>query len=405
MLFLPDYYGFDINDSLPILSINRIMYFIFYIYVIFNHRRAIDIHNIKLNTIPRFYYYLGGYFIFRCFTNLYYVTSYNQAVKTLFLIIFQQLFLLIAIYFLAPTKDELHRLIKIVIYTAAFLFLLGIFESYSSVRITDELYTVSRDFINEHYVRFGLLRATTTFYMPVMYGNMCVLMFPIIMYMYNIERQKKYLAFTVLCILAIIHSGSRADIIFIFPIVVIYSLTIIRNSKRRLLFCKNTVIVIVSLLLLITLPSLLNTHYRYFYVGTAKSVLNEFGCNYDLDVGAPETVTGFDEKAIKGNSSGSMSRLTQFTGMKYVAKINPIFGLGSGAQMRGDVQYLWNGKWKAIPTYDVGYVAVFCDEGIIGIIAFILLALALLYNYRTIIMYSSAKSFILIPITYSLSKW
>ncbi|CBK75185.1 hypothetical protein CIY_25740 [Butyrivibrio fibrisolvens 16/4] len=124
MLFLPDYYGFDINDSLPILSINRIMYFIFYIYVIFNHRRAIDIHNIKLNTIPRFYYYLGGYFIFRCFTNLYYVTSYNQAVKTLFLIIFQQLFLLIAIYFLAPTKDELHRLIKIVIYTAAFLFYL-----------------------------------------------------------------------------------------------------------------------------------------------------------------------------------------------------------------------------------------------------------------------------------------
>ena len=373
MLFLPEYYGIEFNSSLPLLTVTRMMFIVFYVYAFINKRRTFVINKDNLRSISLPYKLLIGYFALRIISNLYYVTTYGQAVKTIFLLIFEQAFLLIAIYMLAPTKEELFTLLKMVIYTAAAFYIIGILESLTYIRIFDSLNIVSRNMLNQYFIRLGLLRATTTFGMPINYGNMCLFTLPFIMFLYEETRQKRYLFIAFLNILAMIHSGSRADFIFYVFILAIYFIFVTIGKKRKLLCLKNYFCVAILLALTTLSLSIYSTNYQYFYVGTVKSVLNEVGFEFDLSEGAPEGTEGFGEN----NNYGSGSRIAQFSGMKYTLKTSPIFGLGSKAQTRGDVQYFSRGHWHPSKTYDVGYVEIFCDEGIIGFTGYLFMILAL----------------------------
>ncbi len=368
MLFLPDYYGIDISESLPIISATRIMFVVLYVYAVINRKRNLHLKEIDLKRIPREYFFLAGYFIFRITTNLYYVTTYGQSVKTILAIVFEQLFLLLAFYLLKPTKSDIDKMIKAIVAAAVVLFVVGIFESFSGIRIFESLIIVSREMLNIKVTRLGLVRATTTMNMPGFYGNMCVLVLPLIFYLYEETKRPLYLMASALDVLATIHSGARADMFFMVAVTVVYLLFVLKSSKRRIVFCKNAIIVIGILLIYIIGASAVSDNLRYFYVGNGKAVLNEVGFNFDLSEGAPE-----DSGGIGGNPNGTASRTRQLTGMYYVATINPIFGMGSGAQMRGDVQYYWrysNGRdaWSICYAYDLGIVEIFCDEGLIGLL-------------------------------------
>lgn len=373
MLFLPDYYGIEISSTFPLITVSRIMCVIFYIYAFINRRRNIDLKQIDLKTLPWMFYCIVGYFALRIISNLYYVSVYGQAVKTIFLIIFEQLFLLVAIFVLAPTKEEIQTLIKTIVWTATSLFSIGILESLTYFCPFDALYTVSRFVLNEKQVRLGLLRSTTTMGLPVFYGNMCILVLPLILYLYEISNQKKYLISMWLCILAIIHSGSRADAIFLFIILAVFVIYVLAEKHRRVEFCKRLVAVMFSVFVFASVLSIANPYCRYFYTGSVKSVLNEVGFNFDLDEGAPDENVGFGK-----NLSGSTSRIQQFTGLLYTARVNPIFGLGSGAQTRREIQYFTKGEWRRWHTYDLGIVEIFGDEGILGLTGVILMLLVLI---------------------------
>ncbi len=378
MLFLPDYYGIDLSESLPILSVTRIMFVVFYVYAVINRKRNLHIKEIDLKRIPKVYLFLAGYFLFRITSNLYYVTTYGQSVKTILKIVFEQLFLLLAFYLLKPTKSEIDKMIKAIVGAAAVLFVVGVFESVSGIRIFDSLYTVSRSVGNLTATRLGLLRATTTMIMPGFFGNMCVMVLPLIFYLYEETKNFAYVLVAALDVLATIHSGARSDMIFILVITVVYLLFVIKSSKRRLVFCRTMLIVTGVLLIYIIGVSAVSDDLRYYYVGNGKAVLNEFGFEFNLDEGAPKGSGGYG-----GNLNGTVSRTRQLTGMYYVAGINPIFGLGSGAQIRGDVLYYWpyskGDLWSAVNTYDMGIVEIFCDEGLIG-----LLGICFLFIYMII---------------------
>lgn len=375
MLFLPDYYGIEISSSLPLITASRIMYVIFYIYAFINRRRNIDIRHFDLKSISMPFYCLIGYFVLRIISNLYYVSVYGQATKTIFIIIFEQLFLFIAIYVLGLTKDEIQTLIKTIVWAATTLFVLGIFESLTSVRIFDALYTVSKDVLNVKFTRLGLLRATTTMGLPGFYGNMSILVLPLILYLYEMSGQRRYLISMGLCTLAIIHSGSRADAIFLFVVLAVYVIYVLAEKCKRVEFCKEFAVVILSVFVFASILSIANPYYKYFYTGSVKSVLNEVGFDFDLDEGAPDESVGFGK-----NLSGSTSRTQQFTGLLYTARVNPIFGLGSGAQTREEIQYFTKGQWRRWDTYDLGIVEIFGDEGILGLIGVTLLLLALIIS-------------------------
>lgn len=373
MLFLPDYYGVEIGSSLPLITVSRIMYVIFYIYAFINRRRNIDIRRIDLKALPKPLYCIIGYFALRIISNFYYVSVYGQAIKTIFLIIFEQLFLLAAIFVLVPTKEEIQTLIKTIVWTSTVLFGLGTLESLTNARVFDALYTVSRYMLNEKYTRLGLLRATTTMGLPGFYGNMCILVLPLILYLYEMSRKRKYFISMGLCILATIHSGSRADAIFLFMILAVFVIYVLNKKSRRVEFCRQFAVVLLSVFVFASVLSIANPYYRYFYTGSVKSVLNEIGFDFDLDEGAPDENVGFGR-----NLSGSTSRIKQFTGILYTAQVNPIFGLGSGAQTREEIQYFSKGEWRRWDSYDLGIVEIFGDEGILGLTGVILMLLVLI---------------------------
>ena len=104
MLFLPSYYGIAPSETAPLFTAVRSMYVIFYIYVFINRKRNFELKSIFRNLHGETYF-LAGYFVLRIVSNLYYVTTYGQAIKTILEIIFEQLLLLIAFYFLDPTKE------------------------------------------------------------------------------------------------------------------------------------------------------------------------------------------------------------------------------------------------------------------------------------------------------------
>ncbi len=377
VLFLPDYYGFEISEALPLITVARLMFLVFFIYAFINRRRNLSLRAIKIKDLPKEYLLLGGYFVLRIVSNLYYVTTHGQAAKTIMSILFEQLLLLVAMYMLAPTRDEIMNVMRAIVVGATVLFIAGIFESFTSIRIADALFTIKRFALNERYFRLGLLRSTTSLGLPGFYGNMCLYMLPIVFYLYEVTRSKKYLIVIFLDILAMIHSGCRADILFLIPIFAIYIIYILKGRERRILFFKNAVIVVMAWFVFMGSLSIYSPNYKYYYIGSGKSVLNEIGFDFDLNEGAPSGIDGFGS-----NKDGSHSRTVQFSGMRYTAGINPFFGLGSGAQMRKEVNYFWSDHWAPANTYDLGIVEIFCDEGIIGTLGLSLIIIFMIVSSR-----------------------
>ena len=370
MLFLPEYYGVDFGENFPILTVTRMMFIIFYIYAFVNRRRDFVLTGLQIKSIPKEYLLLGGYFVFRIISNLRYVLTYGAATKTIFLIIFEQLFFLIAFYMLAPTKAEIDKLLLVLVRVATVFFVIGIFESVTSIRPFDSLYTVTREVMNQHYVRLGLLRATTTFGMPGLYANMCVLMLPIIIYVYNIYHKKRYLVSVWLCILALIHTGSRADYFYLPIILAVYVLFLIKDKNRLIPFLKHTAIIAITLFLFIGSNCAGNPYFRYFYVGTGKSILNEVGFDFDLNDGAPKGIDGYgaNDKATGSIQGGTGSRKVQLTSIGYTLQQSPLFGLGAGALERKELKCYIAGEWWPYPAIDVGIVEAVTYEGILGLI-------------------------------------
>ncbi|SEL73038.1 O-antigen ligase like membrane protein [Butyrivibrio sp. ob235] len=402
MLFLPSFYGIDFSKSFPVLTVTRLMYIAFFIYAYQNRKKNISLKNIQFNNLPLEFIFLACYFILRIITNICYIFTYSQSIKSIFLIIFEQAFLLIAIYILSPSKDELVSLTKVITWVGGFLFFIGIWESYTSIRPFDNLYTISRYMPNDHYIRFGLLRSTTTMGLPGLFGNMCLFLLPLILYLYNLEHTKKYLGLLLLDAIAIIHSGSRSDIIFFLIINFIYGLFALHKKHHAISYIKHVIILCTSLVVFLLITSKAFPKLDYYYKATLKSNLNVLGIDIELnmDNNVPINDNG-------GNKNAVSSRTYQFSGIRYAMKKNPLFGLGNGALQNGDVYYYSYDAWRVSYTYDVGLVEILISEGIIGLIAHIALYLFLAIRIFKFIPIHKLDSthfclFILPPFTYLL---
>lgn len=87
MLFLPGYYGIELSESLPLITMTRIMFVVFYIYTFINKRRTFKTSGHSYKSLPKAYYLLLGYFVLRIASNLYYITTYGQAIKKQFFLL------------------------------------------------------------------------------------------------------------------------------------------------------------------------------------------------------------------------------------------------------------------------------------------------------------------------------
>ena len=95
MLFLPDYYGYEVSPALPLLTVKRMLFIVLYIYVFSVYRKNISLLLTKKNITPPVIL-ISLSFFFRIASNLYYITTYGQATKTIFFIVFEHILLLVA---------------------------------------------------------------------------------------------------------------------------------------------------------------------------------------------------------------------------------------------------------------------------------------------------------------------
>lgn len=415
LLLLPEYYGFELSESLPLITAKRIMYVILYVYVFINYRQNMNWNLLKptnwkqaiMKKHSMTFYCLGTYFLFRIISNLSYISSYSTAIKTIFELVFEQLLLCIAVYTMKLSQKEIISLIRTIVYSSSIVFVCGILESFTGYRITDSLYTVNRYLLNEHFPRLGLLRSTFTFGIPSYFGNYCLLLIPLILMMYYLTKEKKFIFILGLDFFAILHSGCRSDMFFAAAIIFFSIILLIPNKEAIKHLIGKYVIIALSLILVIVVFSFSSPRLNYYYTGTVKSLLNEAGFHFDLNKDAPEGVEGYGGNG-KLDKSGTYSRTFQFSGINYALSKNPLFGLGSGAQNRGDVYYYYLGHWLQINTYDVGYVEIFVDEGIIGFLGYIILLMYLMIkNLQLYVMNRKNKQtpfyfLFLLPISYLL---
>ncbi|SDI72478.1 O-Antigen ligase [Pseudobutyrivibrio sp. 49] len=375
MLFLPAYYGIEISKIFPIIEIRRIMFCVFYFYVFVNRKKYISNTDLSIKTISKEYSFLILSFTLRIVSCSYYLAEHLQAYKTILEIVFEEILLLVCIHIMSLSREDLLKLINIIVWSSTVIFAVGIFESFTFIRPFDFLYTVSRSVLNEHYVRLGLLRATTTFGMPVVFGGVCLIVFPAIIYMMLKTNQKKYYMAFIINVMAIIHSGARSAQLFFCFLMVIFPLFIWNKDEVKKYF-KSLFISILIVGIFVLLLCKLSPKYEYFYEGSAKAVLNEVGFDFELDANVPEGVEGYGDN----DSTGSYSRVAEFSGIKYALEKNFWFGLGDGCDQRNEIRYLWFGKWKPHKAIDIGIVEVFMTEGVIGFLAFLCLFIFIMYT-------------------------
>jgi hypothetical protein len=320
-------------------------------------------------------------------------------------VLIEQALVVLALIILSPSKDEIFKLLKVIVWTAFSLFILGIIESLTSIRLFDAFYTVQRPIINEYYIRLGLLRSVTTMGMPGIYSNMCILILPLALYLFNITLQKRYLLICFADILAGIHSGSRSYVFYLCIVYIFYLAYVLRKKTDRYRCLKNSLTLFLLLFIITALLSIANPVYRYFYTGSAKAIFNEFGADFDLNADAPEGVEGYGRNydstyLYKG---GVSSRKLQLSGIVYTLIKKPIYGLGQGAIERDEIMY-YSDHWSPYNAIDVGLVEIVMYEGILGLLAYLSLFLFIVLSLTIRSMSHIQKSIgILLIICYILS--
>ncbi|MBV7271528.1 O-antigen ligase family protein [Clostridium sp. PL3] len=355
---LPEYFAVEFSSSLPLLTASRIIILILCVYYFTkDHRKS----TIKILKQERLYMYFAIYFIFRIIANGLYMFSIVDAVKELFIIIFEQLVVLLVVVSCLSSEKVFLKCLKIFIYSSAVIFVIGILQSITGINVAYYFKTVSRTMLETSVQRLGFTRAEATFGHPVYFGQFCALVSPLIMYMYESSKQKKYLLIFLLDIVALLFSNSRGSIISFVVLMAIMFIDKKKSSRRK--YYGAIAFIGISIILV----SLINPFIFDIFTSIFKSILNVFGFNYKL--------ANYGE-----NAQGLNSRAIQLSGILYLFKTNTfLFGLGANPHIRG-IAYFMNpsGKWYATNTLDVGYLEYILSEGIVGSIGVLSLFIGLL---------------------------
>lgn len=356
---LPEYLAIEFSNSLPLFTASRFLLIIVLSYYMLINKKSTLVRTLKKESL---YKYFSIYFLFRIVANITYVFTISASLKSLFVIILQELILLIIISELLTTKKILYKCMEILIYSSAIIFLVGIIQSFTGVNISYYFNTVSRDMLQASTERLGITRAEATLGHPVYFAQYCALVFPLIMYFYENTKSKKYLIILILDIVAVLLSASRGAIIPFFVITIIMFLDKNKASRRKYYVLSAVIVVCIAIASIIN-PKILNV-----FKEIIQSILNVFGSNYELS-------------NFGLNEEGTLSRTMQLSAVTSIIQKNClIFGLGAESMKRGLVYFLSpiSGMWYETNTIDIGYLNYFSDEGIVGIIGIVSLLAGLL---------------------------
>ena len=358
-IVLPSYFAVEISSSLPLMTASRIiLLMVIIIYIIKNN----GVIKFKIFEDKRIGRNVKIYFILLIIANLYYITTLSDSLKEIFSIFLEEICVIWIITQMVDSKEKLIQALDIIVTTAAVVAFISIIGVFMGNNFFYSLNTVNREMLMANYSRLGMLRAEAGFGHAVYYGAYNVMMIPIIMYL--IENKGKSLKYTIcliLCIVALILANSRGSMI-VFGIMLIYML-LKKNINKLGKYLPFIGLGVMGVLVLFLIkPDTIEL------IGNIwTSITNVF---------SSDTV---EIEEYGTNANGLDSRMMQLSQLTWTAKNNFFFGLGASAQNRDAVKYLnASGDWVTINTFDVGYIAIFCQYGFIGSIAYLVLYVTIL---------------------------
>lgn len=362
-MILPSYFAIELSAKLPLITASRILLILLIGYYVIKNNFKIHTKIFEKKSIKKYFYI---YFLCMIVTNLYYAFFVTDALKELFTIIVEELIVIWIISQVIDSRNKLNDVLKIISISSGIVAIIAVAGSITGYNLFYSLNTVSRQMLMSDYYRLGFIRASAGFGHAVYYGLYCIIM--IVIAMFLIENEKKnglYKIIFVLNLIGLFFSNSRGTmLVFIF-------LCLYMFGKKKYSDTKKYISIIVVGMMMVLIVFTTSNKIQTFFDNVIGSIMNVF---------FPESVVLSD---YGGNSqSGIESRLNQFSMVKYAISQNPFFGLGAGAHMR-NVQMWYNTmthKWQMTDTYDVGYFAIICMYGGIGLIGNISLYIGLIKN-------------------------
>lgn len=347
-LMLPEYFAVEISSALPLLTVGRMCILILLIAHIVVHKGKIVF--VKLPKLVK------CFFAIMIAVNMVHIIDVPaDSVKALFSIVFEQVTLLILIVYSLNTEEKVQNALKYMVWGSAVLGVLGIVEVVTGTNVFYALNTVNRKMLQASYERLGMLRAEGSFGHPVYYGVYSVSMVAFSLFLYESSRKKSYLFIALLNVLGVILSSSRGQILTL-AILFLYMYINKNKEVRKKYFLVLLGLIPVFLVILFFVPALGDG-----ILSIIKSTLNAVGFNFE--------VSNFGD-----NVDGLYSRLSQLSGITWAFKQGAwLFGFGANTQVNGLVRYLTQWGWSVRKTFDIGYVGIFMQYGLIGSIGYICL--------------------------------
>lgn len=390
--FLPEQFAISVHDKIPLLSGSRLLILLLSAFWLWDKWKTR-----KLSFPISLVLYFGINLLISV-VNLHW--GFDE-VKRVFLLIFEQVFLVIMIADLIKTREEFDRSVDFLILGCTALAIASIVQTVFEYDILSVLHLQETLASVQITNRMGLVRAYGT-YNAISYGCYCAFMAAIIVYR-TVQTKKLWLsAAFALNFMALICTLSRSAWICLGAIallmIVVYRLRLIRPM---LVSAGLTVVLCIALCFI--QPNLVNA-----FTETGKSVANTLlGVLPDSVVSMlvpdethtpqatmpsdpidPSDATepaatepgkkptpGFqlDENFGLNPDDPSYSRMVQWSAVEYmIQEGHLLFGYGYNALPEGKLHFYydkWNNDWTQTDSLDVGLIALITESGLIGFLA------------------------------------
>ncbi|MBR2247929.1 MAG: O-antigen ligase family protein [Clostridia bacterium] len=354
-IILPSYFALEISESLPLITGSRVLLMLLVLFYIFKNNGKIPL-KIFNNNYSKIAFLC--YFWLMIITNVYYVPVTNEAVKRICTLIIEELIVVWIIANIIDNDLKLEQVLKVLTISSGIVAIITIINVIIGENLFYKLDTVNRNMLMANYSRLGIVRAEAGFGHAVYYGCYCLCMLPIAMYLIEHSNNKiKYIVCFILNMIGLIISNSRGSLI-----IAIMLLTYMFLKKKSIVL-KKYLLGIVFVILLIIIVLLVSPTIQKYINNVGISIIKTF------------TVDEIEIEGYGDNKSGILSRTSQFSQVKYSLSRNFLFGLGEKAQSRGTLKWFnpYTNKLENSDTFDVGYFAIACQYGLIGIIAHLFL--------------------------------
>lgn len=364
--FLPEYFSISISDSLPLITVSRIIYLMFLIdELIIKNKLSLFFITIKKD---RFSKYILIYYIGVTIPILYNFTF--SGAFYLISLLMETIFFYYIIKMNIKSKKNLDNVIDILMIASLILGVLGILEYLSSFNIFSILNITNRAdvLVDVEYIRMGSRRIVSAFGHPLGYGLYLTIMIPLVFYQINRFKNNKIkkLRYTFLLMLLCVNillTGSRSTLL----VLVIELLVIFTYLKTINKIIIGSMILIVSLAIVVMSFSSISEEVPILkLVSDNVKMMSDtfFGTNYIDNFGNNEDPFLYRNTLIKAAMERDTSTKILGAGYGSVEK-NPVVIYSSKLNP-------WNPyiKLKSIDNY---YIKKFFEIGFIGVGATLIL--------------------------------